>query len=193
MHPSGDKTKNTYHNNSTMKVPIKYTEIDTQFGAIGVLWKDSPPKVQKVILKKQETHDSWKLSKNIHPSIKDLLDSITLFLQGEKVNFNLNIVELNLCSDFQKRVLLAEYRIPRGSVSTYSRIANHIGKPRAARAVGNALANNPFPLVIPCHRAVRSDGSLGGYQGGLDMKKQLLEMEGIKITNNRVNMEKVTY
>lgn len=176
-----------------MKVPIKYTEIDTQFGAIGVLWKDSPPKVQKVILKKQETHDSWKLSKNIHPSIKDLLDSITLFLQGEKVNFNLNIVELNLCSDFQKRVLLAEYRIPRGSVSTYSRIANHIGKPRAARAVGNALANNPFPLVIPCHRAVRSDGSLGGYQGGLDMKKQLLEMEGIKITNNRVNMEKVTY
>ena len=84
----GDKTKNAYHHDSTMKVSIKYTEINTRFGAIGVLFKDNPPKVQKIILKKQETHYSWKLSKNIHPTIKDLLDSIILFLQGEKVNFS---------------------------------------------------------------------------------------------------------
>jgi len=65
-------------------------------------------------------------------------------------------------------------------VSTYGRIARKLGLPRAARAVGNALARNPFPLIIPCHRAVRFDGSLGGYAGGVRMKKMLLELEGVE-------------
>lgn len=73
-----------------------------------------------------------------------------------------------------------EHRIPRGRVSTYGRIAMKLTHPGAARAVGTALAKNPFPLIIPCHRAVKSDGKLGGYAGGLDMKKRLLEMEGIQ-------------
>lgn len=73
-----------------------------------------------------------------------------------------------------------ESKIPSGKVSTYSRIASKLGNSSAARAVGNALARNPFPLVIPCHRAIRSDGSLGGYAGGIDMKKKLLELEGIE-------------
>jgi methylated-DNA-[protein]-cysteine S-methyltransferase len=79
-------------------------------------------------------------------------------------------------------VLLAEYRIPRGRVSTYGAVAKHIGVPRGARAVGNALARNPFPIVIPCHRAIRADGSLGGYRGGLVMKRALLELEGVRVT-----------
>jgi methylated-DNA-[protein]-cysteine S-methyltransferase len=66
-------------------------------------------------------------------------------------------------------------------VSTYRRIAGHLGVPGGARAVGNALATNPFPIVIPCHRAIRSDGTLGGYQGGLVMKRALLEQEGVDI------------
>ena len=74
---------------------------------------------------------------------------------------------------------MAEYRIPRGRISTYGRIAKHIGAPGAARAVGTALATNPFPIVIPCHRALRADGGVGGYQGGAKMKRSLLEMEGI--------------
>jgi methylated-DNA-[protein]-cysteine S-methyltransferase len=75
--------------------------------------------------------------------------------------------------------LRAEHGIPRGSVSTYQLIAAHLGRPKGGRAVGNALANNPFPIIIPCHRAFRSDRSLGGYQGGLAMKRALLEKEGI--------------
>jgi methylated-DNA-[protein]-cysteine S-methyltransferase len=66
-------------------------------------------------------------------------------------------------------------------VSTYQRIAQYLGNPRGARAVGTALATNPFPIIIPCHRAIRSDGTLGGYQGGLPMKRVLLEMEGIRV------------
>jgi len=91
----------------------------------------------------------------------------------------LSLLDWEVCPLFQQRVLRAEARIPRGRVSTYGRIAAHLSVPRAARAVGNALALNPFPLIIPCHRTVRSDGSLGGFQGGLAMKRRLLELEGI--------------
>ena len=69
--------------------------------------------------------------------------------------------------------------IPKGKVSTYGRLAEKSGASKGARAVGNALATNPYPLIIPCHRVIRSDGSLGGFGGGLKMKKELLLMEGI--------------
>ena len=90
-----------------------------------------------------------------------------------------NMLRLDCCSKFQQKVLRAVSGIPRGKVSTYQLIAKQIGKPKAARAVGRALANNPFPLIIPCHRVICSNGSLGGYQGGLKMKLTLLKKEGI--------------
>jgi methylated-DNA-[protein]-cysteine S-methyltransferase len=108
-----------------------------------------------------------------------LLDQIEAFLHGQDIRFSLDAVRLDRCSSFQQRVLRAEHRIPRGSVSAYGLMARHLGDPRAARAVGSALANNPFPIVIPCHRAIRSDGTLGGFQGGIKMKRALLQMEGI--------------
>ena len=99
-----------------------------------------------------------------------------------------------MCTPFQRRVLLAEFGIPRGYVSTYGRIARFIRVPDGARAVGNALAGNPFPIVIPCHRALRSDGSIGGFQGGREMKERLLRMEGVRIgEDGRVVMEHVWY
>jgi methylated-DNA-[protein]-cysteine S-methyltransferase len=72
-------------------------------------------------------------------------------------------------------------QIPKGTVKTYSQIANAIGKPQAARAVANAIGKNPHPPKIPCHRVIRSDGSLGGYsgKGGIKTKKMLLKKEGI--------------
>ncbi|MFX1318507.1 MAG: methylated-DNA--[protein]-cysteine S-methyltransferase, partial [Promethearchaeota archaeon] len=83
---------------------------------------------------------------------------------------------------------------PRGWISTYKRIAQHIGIVNGARVVGNTLARNPFPLVIPCHRAIKSDGTLGGYQGGLAMKRRLLENEGILFTpSGKVVMRNVYY
>jgi methylated-DNA-[protein]-cysteine S-methyltransferase len=91
-------------------------------------------------------------------------------------------IALDRCSDFQASVLRAEHRIPRGWVSTYGRVANHLAIPGGARAVGQALARNPFPIIIPCHRAIRSDGRLGGFQGGLEMKRALLELEGAKVS-----------
>jgi methylated-DNA-[protein]-cysteine S-methyltransferase len=90
--------------------------------------------------------------------------------------------------------LRAEHGIPRGQVSTYQLLAAFIGRPKAARSVGTALATNPFPIIIPCHRAVRSDRSLGGFQGGLLMKRAWLEQEGIGFdTSGRVQVDSFFY
>jgi len=144
------------------------------------------PKIHRIALSKPETPAAQTVGKFVPntmesscPEITALLDRIEAFLQGEDIRFSLNAVRIDLCSAFQQKVLRAEYAIPRGRISTYGLIAEHVGHPKAARAVGMALASNPFPIVVPCHRAIRYDGALGGYQGGLKMKRILLEMEGI--------------
>jgi O-6-methylguanine DNA methyltransferase len=87
--------------------------------------------------------------------------------------------DLSPLSAFQQRVLIATADIPRGQVRTYGQIAAAIGAPGAARAVGTALARNPVPLIIPCHRVVRAGGKLGNYgAGGQTMKRRLLDHEG---------------
>jgi methylated-DNA-[protein]-cysteine S-methyltransferase len=87
------------------------------------------------------------------------------------------------CSPFQRKVLLATLNIPIGSTETYASIAKKIGSPKSSRAVGTALANNPYPFIIPCHRVIRTDGKIGNYQGGTEMKRQLLLNEGVKLKN----------
>ena len=84
---------------------------------------------------------------------------------------------------FQLKVWEYLKKIPRGSVKTYSQVAKSIGKPLAVRAVANAIGKNPYPTKIPCHRVIRSDGSLGGYsgKGGVETKKILLKKEGVKL------------
>lgn len=76
--------------------------------------------------------------------------------------------------------------IPRGQVTTYKTLAEFIGKPKAARAVGNACGKNPDAPRVPCHRVVKSDGSLGGYAGGVKKKIHLLRSEEVKVTNGKV-------
>jgi O-6-methylguanine DNA methyltransferase len=85
--------------------------------------------------------------------------------------------DLRGLSEFERAVLLKALEIPRGEVRTYSWIAREIGHPAAVRAVGSALARNPVPVLIPCHRVVRSDGTYGQYRGGPDAKHLLLTME----------------
>ena len=102
------------------------------------------------------------------------------YFAGQRDSFNVP-VDLSRSTDFQQQVLRAAARVPRGGLATYAEIARHIGKPRASRAVGQALARNPVPIVIPCHRVVAADGSLTGYsgRGGIRTKAQLLVLEGV--------------
>ena len=78
-------------------------------------------------------------------------------------------------------------KIPQGSVSTYGDIASALGNPNASRAVGRILGRNPNPVVVPCHRVVRSDGTLGGYTGGVKRKRELLEKEGLTFSGDSLN------
>ncbi len=80
-------------------------------------------------------------------------------------------------TEFQHKVWQALREIPRGQTATYGEIARHIGSPRSARAVGQACADNPLAIIIPCHRAVHSDGGLAGYRWGIERKRALQEME----------------
>lgn len=98
------------------------------------------------------------------------------YLDGRRRNFDLR-VDLSLVSGFGRRALQAARRIPCGSVATYGDLARRAGSPRAARAVGHAMATNPIPLVVPCHRVVPAGGGIGNYGGGVEMKAWLLDLE----------------
>ncbi len=88
-------------------------------------------------------------------------------------------VDLSLVRGFTRDVLRATARIPFGRVSTYREVATRAGNSAAVRAAGNALGSNPIPIVVPCHRVLRTGGGLGGYTGGLDRKEALLRLEGV--------------
>lgn len=170
------------------KAQAFYCLRETPFGPVAVLWSvyRGQPKIRRVLISKSGL-SAKRVVKTFFPDsipsscseIDAVANKILAFLNGDDIRFSLDIIRLDLCSKFQQKVLRAEHGIPRGRVSTYRRIAEHLGNDNAARAVGGALANNPFPIIIPCHRAIRSDGTLGGYQGGLEMKRTLLEMEGV--------------
>jgi methylated-DNA-[protein]-cysteine S-methyltransferase len=106
------------------------------------------------------------------------------YLDGKRTKFDLPL-DMTTMTAFQRQVLSAALKIPRGQWLTYGEVAKAIGRPQASRAVGQALGHNPVPIVIPCHRVLGSDGSLHGYSGGggLKTKAWLLQLEGASLPN----------
>ncbi len=100
------------------------------------------------------------------------------YFEGESVDFSGVALDLEGMTAFRRRVLENVRAIPRGQVRTYGEVAAGVDRPGAARAVGGVMAANPVCIVIPCHRVVASDGGLGGFGGGLEMKESMLAMEG---------------
>jgi O-6-methylguanine DNA methyltransferase len=97
-------------------------------------------------------------------------------------------------TEFERKVLVATFRIPHGKISTYKRIAEKIGKPKAYRAVANALHKNPLHPIVPCHRVVRSDGKFGGESKEAESRRKLVEKEGVPLRNDQVKInEKILY
>lgn len=125
-------------------------------------------------------------------SVAQLEDGLNRYFRGETVSFTDVPVDLSWCTPFQKRVLELVRRIAYGEITSYARVAAALDHPRAARAVGGVLRENRVPIVIPCHRVVRSDGSPGGFSGGPAWKTRLLALEGrapdgdgrYRLTNN---------
>jgi len=183
--------------------PFSYVLLPSAFDTLGIVWQETPagPKAYRVVLPDKHASVEDIIQRTFGDAaqqsctlIMELGERIQRFLKGEAIGFDLDITALERCSEFQKHVLLAEYDIPRGWVSTYSRIARHLGIPGGARAVGRALATNPFPVIIPCHRAVRANGELGGFQGGQRMKRALLEFEGLEFSHTgKVRTNRIYY
>jgi len=110
-------------------------------------------------------------------SLRRVADDIRRYLGGERVDFDYRL-DLRGVTEFNRAVLHLARTIPYGGLRSYKWVAGAVGSPRATRPVGQALAHNPLPVVIPCHRVVNSDGSLGGYSGGgTDMKRRLIGIE----------------
>jgi len=166
-----------------------YRSFSTPLGAMIIVWgmEGKTPRVLRLLLSQPDRPAARRLESSypavVQPDsttrIDQLVRRIKQYAEGWKVRFSLEDLYWPQCTDFQIRVLQMESRVPRGRVTSYRQIARGLGKPGAARGVGQALARNPFPIIIPCHRCVRSDGSLGGFQGGEAMKARLLQMEGV--------------
>lgn len=111
-------------------------------------------------------------------SLEEVQRELEEYFSGSRSAFEVP-VDLSTVSDFERRVLRTlRSEVSFGEVVPYGELARRIGRPGAARAVGNALGKNPVAIVVPCHRVIRTDGSLGGYTGGLEFKRRLLTIEG---------------
>ena len=104
-------------------------------------------------------------------------DKLHRYFEGQVVTFD-EPLDPTVGTEFQRRVWAITRAIPRGQTRTYGQVAREAGSPGAARAVGQSMARNPWPVIVPCHRVLGSDGSLTGFGGGVEMKRRMLEMEG---------------
>ena len=111
---------------------------------------------------------------------------IERLMQGDSDSISARAVDLSLVeSDFQRRALTRLRRVPAGSVISYQGLAAAVGVPSGQRAIGNTVATNPVPIYVPCHRVIRSDGSIGNYGGGPERKLKLLRAEGFGVNRQR--------
>lgn len=162
---------------------VAYTITDSPFGTL--LLATTPRGLLKVSLPvydPQETLDE--LAERVSPRVleaparlDDVRRQLDRYFEGELTEFDLAL-DWQLTTGFRSKVQHAIARIPYGETRTYTEMARSAGNERAVRAAGTACGTNPIPIVVPCHRVLRTGGALGGYGGGLPMKEALLELEG---------------
>jgi len=168
-----------------MKKITKYTIFKTKWGYFGLAGTESGLCRTQLPGSKSEKIKTLLLKNlsNAQPDktfCKELQEQISAYFEGDRVTFSKDIpLIFNGLSPFSKTVLKTCRKIEIGQTITYSELANKAGNPRASRAVGGVLAKNPLPLIIPCHRIIRSDGKIGGFSapGGIILKKKMLDLE----------------
>ena len=155
---------------------------DTERGWVGLLF--SPHGLRATTLPRasrdealRELMEMGAASPASEADLADLPERIRALASGRHANLAMHIDWTGI-SPFRRAVLEEAMRIPAGQTRSYGWLAERVGHPRAARAVGRVMATNPWPLVVPCHRVIGSDGGLHGYGGGLRMKETLLRAEG---------------
>ena len=156
----------------------EFVALDTFMGTFGI--HASSIGVFRIYLPNDLQDNKWETPfSNQSNLLKQALEELKQYFNGQRQSFNIAL-DLDLPPFYQK-TLMEVYKIPFGTTVSYRDIAVRAGNPKAVRAAGNANAKNPVPIIIPCHRVLSSDGTLGGYGGGLDLKKRLLLHEGLII------------
>jgi len=172
------------------RTKLSYLIFDTPLGWVGIL--GSQRGLVKLVLPQPSSEEAFCLFNEVavrwqrlprrarNDDFGDLPNRVRDYLSGEAASFP-DKLDLSRASPFQRSVWQMTQSIPCGETRTYGWVAAKVGMPQAARAVGQALARNPLPVVIPCHRVICGDGNLGGFGGGKGWKQRLLEIEGMVI------------
>jgi methylated-DNA-[protein]-cysteine S-methyltransferase len=163
---------------------VAYANVDSPFGPL--LLASTPRGLVRVNLPAYDPEETLEeLAAKVSPRVLEApakLDEVRreldLYFEGKLTEFDLPI-DWQLTGGFRGKVQRAINRIPFGQTRTYTEMARSAGNERAVRAAGTACGSNPIPIVVPCHRVLRSSGALGGYGGGLPMKEELLKLEGV--------------
>jgi len=165
---------------SALPDAISMVPLETPFGEISIQWHNG--KLEAIKLSEFKPTGQFRL-RPLSVSDKQLaglIDALAAYLSGEAIRISVPL-EFFGYTNFQRDVWRLVSELPYGETRTYGWVAAQLGNPGAGRAVGRALAENPFPIVVPCHRIVRADGSLGGFSAGLKWKRALLQLEGIHL------------
>ncbi len=166
---------------------LEYTVFETAFGWVGVLASGYgllATSLPQPTIEQARTE----LGPDVAAAIwspgrfSGLASCLRSYFRGGLVAFP-DQLDLTLATPFEREVWVAARLIPYGETRSYRWIAGQIGRPRAARAVGQALSRNPLPIIVPCHRVITSEGGLGGFGGGLEMKRRLLALESVATVN----------
>jgi methylated-DNA-[protein]-cysteine S-methyltransferase len=160
---------------------LEYTTFNTNMGWVGVL--GSVKGLLRTTLPQRSAQEAHQLlGDSVNCAIwsprllEDLVERLRAYFSGRKVAFP-DRLDLSAATSFQREVWEKTRLIPYGETRSYAWVADQINRPKAVRAVGQALARNPLPVIVPCHRVLNVDGKLGGYSGGVEMKRELLFLE----------------
>jgi len=161
-----------------------YLIFTTPLGHMALIYRVTPFMVIKILLPGQDKEGLVNAAEifgrqhtGFHDNAFRVKESITDYFKGNPISPPWEWLEMGGLTKLQQSVLETTADIPYGDLKSYKDVAVAVGRPRAYRFVGTTLANNPFPILIPCHRVIRSDGSFGRFGGGSDMKQKLIELE----------------
>jgi methylated-DNA-[protein]-cysteine S-methyltransferase len=164
---------------------VTYAPVDSPFGTLtlaatgrGLVRVAFPEENVEAVLERLARRISPRIVEAAAP-LERARRELEQYFSGRRTRFELPL-DWTLVGPFGRRVLRVTSEIPYGGVLSYGEVAADAGSPRGSRAAGNALGSNPIPIVIPCHRVLRSGGALGGYGGGIERKRWLLELEGAR-------------
>jgi methylated-DNA-[protein]-cysteine S-methyltransferase len=164
---------------------LRYIIFNTNMGWVGILGSDKG--LLRTTLPQHSAQEARRLLGNgvnhavrSHNLFDGLMERFRVYLSGDRITFP-DELDLSGATPFQRKVWEITKLIPYGETRSYTWVAEQVNKPRAARAVGQALARNPLPIIIPCHRVITTNGKLGGFSGGVETKRRLLHLEASAI------------